>query len=124
MNHLLKIDLVKKSRRKGYYDVYILNEKYTLSENIIVNYELLKGKEFTEEKFLKIIESNNDEKLMESVYNYISYQMRSEKEVVDYLIKKEASSEFINKCIDNLKQLNYINDYELRFTFLTDLWGI
>ena len=117
----LKIETIKKARKKGFYDIQTSNGKYCISENLIVEYEILKDREFDEELFNKIIQKNNKEKLLISVYNYISYQMRSTKEVVDYLRKKEASIEDTDNIINKLIEQGYINDEMLSKYILDDV---
>jgi regulatory protein len=54
--------------------------------------------------------------LFEKYYNYslkfLSYRPRSEKEVVDALVKKKAPKEVVAKVISYLKELRFINDDE------------
>ena len=110
MIHLVKIESLKKAKKKGFYDVETSIGKYKLSEDVIVKYSVLKGNEFSEEEFFDIIEKANDDKIISSVFNYISYQMRSQKEIVDYLTVKEANDDLIQKCVANLIGLHYIDD--------------
>jgi len=117
----LKIETIKKARKKGFYDIQTSNGIYCISENLIVEYEILKDREFDEELFNKIIQKNEKEKLLISVYNYISYQMRSTKEVVDYLRKKEASIEDTDNIINKLTEQGYINDEILSKYILDDV---
>lgn len=112
MNYL-KIESLKKAKRKGFYDVITSEGKYLLSENIIVQYTIINGAEFEKNEFDKIIKKNEDEKIINSVYSYIAFKMRSENEIKDYLVNKNASNLLIEKCIRDLKNLGYINDNEL-----------
>ena len=112
MNYL-KIESLKKAKRKGFYDVITSEGKYLLSENIIVQYTIINGAEFEKNEFDKIIKKNEDEKIINSVYSYIAFKMRSENEIKDYLVNKNASNSLIEKCIRDLKNLGYINDNEL-----------
>lgn len=42
--------------------------------------------------------------------NYISYQNRTEYEIIEYLKKKKYNDEIINQIVEKLKEYNYIND--------------
>lgn len=52
------------------------------------------------------------QKYLESAIHFLSYRMRSEKEVRDNLIKKKASPEIIEKVITWLKEQRFVNDRE------------
>ena len=118
---LVKIESLKKSKKKGFYDVETSIGKYSISENIIVKFTILKEKEFTSEEFEKIISLNDDEKVFNNVLNYISYQMRTEAEIRKYLEKKEVREQYITKCIKELKNLGYIDDESYAKYLLSDI---
>ena len=50
--------------------------------------------------------------------NYLSYRPRTEKELKGYLSEKEYSQETIEKVIDRLLEINYINDYEYSINYI------
>jgi len=52
------------------------------------------------------------EKYLAQTYRYIAYRGRSEKEVRDYLAKKNAPSEVIEKLIALLYEQKFLNDEE------------
>jgi len=51
---------------------------------------------------------------------YLTYKPRSEKEVVDYLIKKDFPKSVINKVIVKLKDINYIDDVNFTKNFISN----
>ena len=52
------------------------------------------------------------EKYFNYSLKYLSYRPRSEKEVVDALVRKKAPQDVVEKIIANLKELRFINDDE------------
>lgn len=50
--------------------------------------------------------------IFDTALNYLSYRSRTEKEVRDYLIKKNFRRDLIPETIDKLKKYNYLNDKE------------
>lgn len=52
------------------------------------------------------------EKYLGNVYRYLGIRARSEKEIRDYLIKKKASDEIIEKMISLLYEQKFLNDEE------------
>lgn len=52
------------------------------------------------------------EKAFTRALRYLSYRPRSEKEVQDYLLKKEVDSEIISQVIQRLREKNFLNDID------------
>lgn len=52
------------------------------------------------------------EKLYNKALRFLSFRPRSEKEVEDYLKKKNSDSETSKKIINKLKEYNFLNDKE------------
>lgn len=60
-----------------------------------------------------------EEKAKETAFSYISYKMRSRKEVVDKLLLN-YNEEIVNKVIKLLEGYNYINDKQYAISFTKD----
>ena len=73
-----------------------VNDVETL-EDTIIKYMVFKDKEFTCEEFDEILVSEANFNALNSALNFISYQLRSEKEVINHLKKKEIKSENLKK---------------------------
>lgn len=110
---LNKIETVKKLSKKGMYELTINNVSYNVTEDLIVKYTLIKGKELSENELDLIKIEIANENLILKVYNYISYQFRSEYEVIKYLEELNATDIQINDIIIKLKSLNMIDDDNL-----------
>lgn len=121
MSKLIKIESVSKAKRKDYYKVETSIGPFLVSEGMIVKYQILKDNEFSEDEFNDVMSEVTKEKYFSAALNYISYQMRSEKEIRDYLIKREVSLEMIELIINRLKEFNYINDEELSKIILREM---
>ena len=83
------------------YKVIIDDEEYKLYDDVIIKYHLLTKKDI-DDKFLKEVLSYNDELVSyyESI-KYINRRLRSEKEIREYLKKKDISNDIINKTINS-----------------------
>ena len=102
---------LKKSRNK--YIVEIDNEKYEFSENIIVNYRLVKGKEIDSITLLSALRDNSLDSLYLKTERYVINYNKSEKEIIRYLKKKEATKEQIELIINKLRKNKLIDDTNL-----------
>lgn len=92
------------------YKVYIDDDVYVLYDDIIAKYQLLYKKEIDGSDLNEIIKDNQE---LDGYYlsiKYISKKLRSEKEIKDYLIKKEFDEKVIKKTISKLKDNKILND--------------
>jgi len=58
------------------------------------------------------------EKYLNLAYYYLSIRSRSEKEMRDYLSKKKASEEIVEKIIASLKEHKFLNDETFARSFV------
>lgn len=85
-------------------------EKIKVSEDLLVRFRLLKGSELTEEQMADVKEQASYDYGLQEALNYISYQLRTEKETRTYLQKKEIPLEDRHKITARLKELDVLND--------------
>ncbi len=95
---------------KDKYKVYFENQELTLYEDVILKYNLISKKNIDIELLENVLESNKYYEMYNLALNYMSFKMRSESEIRDYLIKKDASSEIVNQIIDDFYSKNILND--------------
>lgn len=92
------------------YKVTIDGEEYTLYDDVIIKYELLLKKDINALELKDIIKYNDE---LDSYYlaiKYITKKLRSEKEIYEYLKKKEIPESIIINTIDKLKENKFLND--------------
>ena len=104
------ISKIEPQKRKGRYNVYIDNEfAFGIDEEVLIKYELNKGLHVTPE-FQKTIEKEDSYyKIYQKTLNYLSYSLRSEKEIRDYLAENEVYH-FSDRIIEDLKELKLLDD--------------
>lgn len=106
-----KITKIETQKRKGRYNIY-LDEEYAfpVDEAVLVKHVLFKGMEVTKEFQQQLEQEDNFSKAFSRAVNYLSYSLRSEKEVRDDLVKHEFSIETAINVIEKLKEMKYIDD--------------
>jgi regulatory protein len=106
------ITITRISKGKGpFYEVDCSNgDSLRVSEDLLVRFRLLKGKEVTEEMLAEIQKSAGYDIGLQQAMNYISFQLRSEKEVRTYLKDKEINLEDRHLVVKRLKEMNLIDD--------------
>ena len=105
----------------GKYRIFLDNgEIIDTYDEVILRYDLLLKKEISPSIYSKIV---RDTKLQE-YYNlcdkYISYRIRSVKEIEDYLKKKNVSLEDIEEVVDALKRDQLLDDDHFAECFIKD----
>lgn len=106
-----KITMIETQKRKGRYNVYLDGEyAFPVDEAVLVKHVLHKGMEISPDFQKQIEREDNFSKAFSRAANYLSYSLRSEKEVRDDLMKHEFSLETAEKVIEQMKEMKYIDD--------------
>ena len=116
--------ITKISRQKKNKDRYniFLDGKYAfpVSEKVLLEYKLAKEKDLDDENIKEIIQNENYEKIYNKTLNFLSYRIRTRKEVADrlkeYLYKSgidtSLTGDFEAKILSALEKLNLLDDSE------------
>ncbi len=107
------IKAIKKLKQKGLYLIQIDDNDYKVSDDLIVNMALVKGKTLNDEEYQTFLNEQKQDNLFLKAVNYISFQMRSEMEIIEFLKKNNASEDEINSIVMKLKNVSLIDDYML-----------
>ena len=115
----MKINKIKKEKNKM-YRIELENQTLIVHEEILLKYEILLKKKINEQEVQSILIEN---KYLTSYYDalkYITKKMRSQKEVQEFLQKKEYNKEEINRTINRLQKEKYIDDTAYQESFIHD----
>ena len=104
------VEVLKVTKSKNKYIVETNIDKLECSENQLIDYRIFKGKIFELEEWKYILENKISSDLFNKTLNFLSYKMRTEKEIKEYLKKHTDNIDFINQVIDRLKNSQLIND--------------
>ncbi len=111
MNKENIITRIEKQQKRNRYNIYIDDEyKFSVDEDILVKYRLLKEREILPQEIEIVIEKDQFNKMYQRVLKYISFKSRTEKEVSNYLLAKEYSENQVQQVLQLLKDTNFIND--------------
>ena len=118
-------------RKKNRYSVFLDgNFAFGISASTLFENQLEVGKVLKEEEIVSILQKEELSKLTDRALHFLSYRLRSEKEVTDFLIKKIAAKEnikyhqakdslLINQVVSKLKKYKYLNDFEFAKWFIS-----
>lgn len=121
MAKLTKITTQKKHNNR--YNIFLdrgQGEAYGFSvdEDVLIKYRLQKDMELDDAMIEALIQTDTLHKSYTLAINYLSYRMRSEKEIRDYLNEKEVDPEHIDEIVKRLYNDNLLNDQEFANSFV------
>ncbi|MBJ8325778.1 recombination regulator RecX [Streptococcus pacificus] len=113
----MKISRLEKKKR-----LYLLEldkkEQLYITEDTIVRFMLTKNKEI-DDKTLEAIKTFAQFSHGKNIALYfLSFKLRTEKEVTDYLLKHDIEKNSISNIIQQLKEENWLNDQKYSETFI------
>jgi regulatory protein len=105
--------ITKQVKNDERYNIFINGEySFSIDEEILARFQLGKGSEIDEIAIAEIGYEDDVRKSFNLAIHYLSFRMRTEKEVIDYLKKKELGDAVAREAIEKLKKYKYLNDYE------------
>lgn len=107
---MIQVVSVTKEKGPGYTIKLSSGESFLISEDLLVRHRLLKGQEISDEMVATIQKEGHQDLGYQMSLNYLSYQLRTEKEMRDYLKEKEINSVDIPPIIAKLKEMQLVND--------------
>ena len=119
MSRITKIESQKKNPKRR--SIFLDGEfAFGLDEEVLYKYGLKIGEELDQKKIDQILESEVKKESKDAALKFLSYRMRSEKEVRDKLRKKEFAQDIIDEVIGDLKRVNLLDDYEFTSAWIRD----
>ncbi len=112
---MIEIIHLEKLKQKGKYKIKTNLEEYILDEDTIVKHRILKGSIFNEKEFEEILKDVEINSLFLKAITYLTYGPRSIFEMKEYLKKEVQKEEELEKVIQKLLDLGYLNDEQLAF---------
>lgn len=91
---------------------------FGVDEAVLIEFRLRKGLELDEETIKKITQKERLYQFYTQSIHFLSYRMRTKKEIYDYLMKKELEPEYIEKIIERLTKEKLLNDREFAEMFV------
>ncbi|MDR0847353.1 MAG: RecX family transcriptional regulator [Lactobacillales bacterium] len=119
-----KIKNIKVGKYNFYKITLASGEVLSVSERVMAAEILYKDKELSAEKIEELKAGGSLDWGFELALYYLSFKMRTSKEIAEYLkkhdTKKQFNEEIISKVIFKLQEYKYINDAEYAKMFVND----
>lgn len=106
-----EVTMIEAQKRTGRYNVY-LDGKYAfpISESVMIKYRIFKGMVIDKDLQTEIIAADDVAKAYNRALDYLSGQLRSEKEVTDKLKTLEIDDDVIESTLERLREFNLLDD--------------
>ncbi|MRH44655.1 recombination regulator RecX [Aquibacillus halophilus] len=109
--------ITTQKKNKHRYNIFLKNGQsedygFSVDEDILIQFHLRKGLELDKETTEQLLKKDSIHKTYSLTINFLSYRMRSTKEIREYLIKKEVEQEQIEVVIKRLLSEGLLNDKE------------
>ncbi|MEX0616298.1 MAG: RecX family transcriptional regulator [Candidatus Woykebacteria bacterium] len=122
----MKITNIEPQKKKQRFNIFLNGEfSFGVSADVLFEEKLKVGRDLDESEVSKVIEQDQTKRLLDKSLRLLSYRPRSEKEVRDYLLRKQKIKEIeksevekaqyeksIERVISRLKDLDQIDDKE------------
>jgi len=127
MNEVRKVAVITKittqQKKQDRYNIFMDYGKgeefaFSVDEDVLIKFQLKKGLELDEFSLMEIHYHDDIQKAYNSAISYLAKRIRSEKEIKDYLLKKEIEEPVIQEVIHKLTAQNYIDDKEYAFAYV------
>lgn len=119
MSKITRIEEQKK--KKNRVNIYI-DGKFSLGlyKDTLIKYHLYEGKDITQSEISQIKNHEILTEAKEKVRNYLSYRIRSKKEVSDYLYRKQVNKDVVYKVISDFDNAGLLDDHEFALMWVKD----
>lgn len=105
-----KIEKISKKDAR-FYEIHLsTGESLRVVEAVLIRYNLHKEKILTAEQVRELQQASDFEAAYQQAINYLSWQLRTERELHIYLQQKAYSAEAIQSACQRLAELNLLND--------------
>ncbi len=108
-------------KKNGMYQVFFDNgNNFDIHEEIILKYEMLLKKEFSNKGMDKLLDENKVYIVYDLAVKYIAKKMRSKREIRNYLKEKDIDNDTIDKVSEILCKQKYLDDEAYAKSYVND----
>ncbi len=118
---LIITKIEKQKNKEKRYSIFIDNQfAFGIDEIDLIYYKLKENESLDEDKYNYILNKLLLKRAKDKALKYLSYKMRSKKQVIEKLEQYDFPPNVINKVIKVLEKYNYINDEDFAKAFIKD----
>ncbi|HHY72004.1 MAG TPA: recombination regulator RecX [Bacillus bacterium] len=117
------VKITTQTNNKERFNIYVDKgdgEEYGFSvdQDILIEFQIRKGNTYEEGELKEILYKDEIKKAYNLALKYMSYRMKSEKEIHDYLQQKTYTEDIVGIVLERLRKNQYVNDLEFAKSFV------
>lgn len=110
---MAKISKIEAQKRQDRYNVYLDGHyAFPVAESVLVKFRLMRGVELDKDQVAAITTADQQARAYGKILDYLSYQMRSESEVLKKLRDLETPAEFVEPIMAKLRDQHLVDDQQ------------
>ena len=115
--------ITTQQKNKDRFNIFLDHGKgeeyaFSVDSDVLIRFQLKKGMEIDDFSIMEIQLQDDIRKAYNLAINYLARRMRSEKEIREYLAKKEVEEPIANEVLHKLAAQKYTNDEEFAFSYV------
>ncbi|MFD1549717.1 recombination regulator RecX [Levilactobacillus fuyuanensis] len=108
---MAEITMIEAQKRSGRFNIYVDGHyAFPVSESVLVDFRLYKGMEIDKELEEQLTAADDVAKAYNRALDYLSHQLRTEREVADKLVTLEIPEETIEQTLKKLREFTLVDD--------------
>ncbi|NLR10275.1 MULTISPECIES: recombination regulator RecX [Lactobacillaceae] len=108
---MAEITMIEAQKRSGRFNIYVDGHyAFPVSESVLVDFRLYKGMEIDKALEEQLTAADDVAKAYNRALDYLSHQLRTEKEVADKLVTLEIPEETIALTLKKLREFSLVDD--------------
>lgn len=113
------ITKIQAQKKAGRFNVYIDDHyAFAVGEDVLVRYRLLKGSQIDDEVIGQLKKADDLSKIWQRALDYLSFQQRTEKEVLLHLRDKDFAEQDIDAVLARLKDQHLVDDKHYAYSYV------
>lgn len=113
------ITKIEAQKRQDRYNVYLDGQfAFPVAESVLVKYRLMKGMELAASDIAQITTDDQIAKTYGRMLDYLSHQLRTEKEVCQKMRELETPEEYVEPVLKKLRVERLLNDREYAASYV------
>lgn len=116
---LATITMIEAQKRQGRFNIYVDGHyAFPVSENVLIDFRLFKGMEIDKALEEQLVAADDVSKAYNRALDYLSHQLRTEKEITDKLISLDIEPVTVEQTMKRLRELNLVDDSHYAISYV------
>lgn len=116
---MAEITKIEAQKRRGRYNVYVDGKfAFPVAESVLIKYRLMKGMELDKTQSAQITTDDEIAKAYGRMLDYLSHQLRTEKEIRQKLAEIGTPEEYVEPVLEKLREERLLDDHNYAASYV------